>query len=196
MVSALEIAAKNAGEHKGIKYVEQGTHLRILRHAPRRGAQGLACAAEARALGRAPLAMQVTERKMHLHAVWGCALGGFPSLTVAIPPKYVAGNAVVQKLLGVIAQVDARHLLASTANVQPLTALLPSHVKLHDVASLDTSGVEPDAVPIHSAHPDDVLFFQLTSGSTGTPKCIPERHRAIISHIRHWHSSVHTRATA
>ena len=186
MVSALEIAAKNAGEHKGIKYVEQGTCIfesyATLRDEARKVLHAL------RKLGLsagAPLAMQVTERKMHLHAVWGCALGGFPSLTVAIPPKYVAGNAVVQKLLGVIAQVDARHLLASTANVQPLTALLPSHVKLHDVASLDTSGVEPDAVPIHSAHPDDVLFFQLTSGSTGTPKCIPERHRAIISHIRH-----------
>ena len=185
MVDALEFAAAKAGAHKGIKYVEQGEctfeSYASLRDEARKVLSAL------RKLGLTPgepLAMQVTERKLHLHAVWGCALGGFPSLTVAIPPKYVAGNAVVQKLLGVLAQVDARHLLASSANVAPLSALLPASVALHDVAALELAGVEPEAVQPHRAGSNDVLFYQLTSGSTGIPKCIPERHDAIISHIR------------
>lgn len=186
MVDALEFAAAKAGAHKGIKYVEQGEctfeSYASLRHEARKVLYAL------RKLGLVPgepLAMQVTERRLHLHAVWGCALGGFPSLTVAIPPKYVAGNAVVQKLLGVIAQVDAHHLLASSANVVPLSALLPASVALHDVAALELAGVEPGGVEPYRAAPGDVLFYQLTSGSTGVPKCIPERHAAIISHIRH-----------
>ena len=111
--------------------------------------------------------------------LWGCALAGFPSLTVAIPPKYEPTNAVVQKLLGVVAQIDARHLVASSANVPPLRPLLPERVALHDVARLDTQ-VAPEGVPITPAAGSDVLFYQLTSGSTGTPKCIPERHAAVI----------------
>ena len=33
--------------------------------------------------------------------------------------------------------------------------------------------------------PTDILSYQLTSGSTGRSKCIPERHCAVVSHIRH-----------
>ena len=39
-----------------------------------------------RALGLAPrgvVALQLLEPQLHLRAVWACALGGFPSVTVA-----------------------------------------------------------------------------------------------------------------
>ena len=51
---------------------------------------------------------------------------------------------------------------------------------VHDAATLDmtTDGAEP------TIDPGDVIFYQLTSGSTGIPKCIPERHDAIVAHIR------------
>ena len=32
---------------------------------------------------------------------------------------------------------------------------------------------------------EDILFYQLTSGSTGVPKAVPERHSAVVAHIRH-----------
>jgi len=88
----------------------------------------------------------------------------------------------------VIAQLDARDVMASARNVEPLKLVLPTGVRAHDVATLDWNVPERDIVE-HAVKPNDVLFYQLTSGSTGIPKCIPERHCAVISHIRH--STVH-----
>jgi iturin family lipopeptide synthetase A len=131
-----------------------------------------------------PLVMQISERQVHFHLVWGCILGGIVPVTIAIPPKYEANNAIFCKLTGVIAQLDARHVMSSTCNVGALVQLLPSKVHVHDAAQLDRNVPDGEVVEA-TVTPDDVVFYQLTSGSTGVPKCIPERHSAIISHIRH-----------
>ena len=143
------------------------------------------------------VALQIAEARMHLRAFWGCALGGIAPVTVAVPNHYSAENATVQKLLGAISVLDAKHVIASASGVGSLGALLPAGVRVHDVATLlgsasgGGSGLSLFGVgvrgPEHDVpvQPDDVLFYQLTSGSTGTPKCIPEQHGAVISHIRH-----------
>eukprot|EP00966_Prymnesium_polylepis_P199193 4615453-Prymnesium_polylepis.1 len=131
-----------------------------------------------------PVVMQIVERREHIRMLWGCFLGGIVPVTIAIPSKYEAENAVFLKLAGVTAKLDARHVLASAANVVPLQALLPAKVTVHDIGALDYS-TPPDEVVEAAVTPESVLFYQLTSGSTGIPKCIPERHCAIISHIRH-----------
>ena len=112
-------------------------------------------------------------------------LGGIIPVTIAIPPKYEASNAVFLKLSGVISQLDARHVIASTANVAPLSSLLPSHVEVHDSAQLDWQAANVVEAQID---PSDVVFYQLTSGSTGTRRnSMPgagrgsmSRHRAIV----------------
>ena len=99
-----------------------------------------------------PLVLQITERQTHFHVLWGAILGGITPVTIAIPPKYEANNAVFLKLAGVIEQLDARHVIASALNVQPLEALLPPSVAVHDAARLDMSVadsaiVEPELWP-------------------------------------------------
>ena len=135
-----------------------------------------------------PLVLQISDRRLHFHVLWGCVLGGIPPVTVAVPPKYDPNDAVVLKLNGVIAQLDARDVMGSSRNVDALKLVLPAGVRAHDVAKLDWDVSDRDIVE-HAVTPNDVLFYQLTSGSTGIPKCIPERHCAVISHIRH--STVH-----
>jgi non-ribosomal peptide synthetase component E (peptide arylation enzyme) len=128
-----------------------------------------------------PCVLQITERQVHFHVLWGCVLGGVPPVTIAVPPKYEKESAVFQKLVGVIGNLKAEHCMASPQNVGPLRRLLPEGVAVHDTALLDVGA--PGVEPVVRAN--DVVFYQLTSGSTGIPKCIPERHCAVISHIRH-----------
>ena len=96
-------------------------------------------------------------------------------------------HAEFKKLVGVIEVLSARHVLASSSVVQPLRNLLHASVLVHDLAAIKINGTSVDGRHVRGAAltPTSVLFYQLTSGSTGTPKCIPERHCAIISHIRH-----------
>ena len=70
-----------------------------------------------RALGLAPravVALQLLEPQLLLRAVWACALGGFPSVTVAVAPKLTPQNAVAAKLVAAVAQLGARHVLTLT----------------------------------------------------------------------------------
>ena len=137
------------------------------------------------------LVLQIVERQVHFAFFWGCLLGGIIPVTIAIPPRHEASNAVVLKLLSTITQLDARNVLASTANVAMLRALVPASVCVLDAHALECSRADErgDVIAEAAITAEHVAFYQLTSGSTGTPKVIPERHGAVISHIRH--SAVH-----
>ena len=72
------------------------------------------------------VAMQIADLPSHLHALWGCVLGGIAPVNVAIPPRYEVANGVVQKLLGALDNLKARFVLASAAQLEPLRQLLAS----------------------------------------------------------------------
>ena len=122
--------------------------------------------------------------------IWACALGGFPTLTVAVAPQLLPTNAVAAKLVAAVAMLQARHVIASDEIVAPLRALLPATVVTAMTALDKAAPVSIDSAmqPLPRVLPpiasEDVLFFQLTSGSTGVPQVIPETHRAVIAHIR------------
>lgn len=99
------------------------------------------------------VALQLVETRRHLHVVWACALGGFPSLTVAVAPKLVPGNAVVAKLVAAVAQLEARHLVCSDELVVQLQSLLRPSVAIHALGMLDEAA---DAVG-DVAHPAGAL---------------------------------------
>ena len=88
LCEALEHTARHAPADCGITYVSRGRAVfesyAALRAEAGRMLGGL------RALGLAPrgvVALQLLEPQLHLRAVWACALGGFPSVTVAVAPK-------------------------------------------------------------------------------------------------------------
>ncbi len=187
LCDALRDAAEHAPTSCGIRFVAGGTvtfesYAELLASARRM----------LHALRQLPglewggvVALQVADTKLHLRAFWGCALGGIAPVAVAAPQKFAADNANVLKLLAALRVLQARHVLASTAGVAPLQALLPEGVVAHDAAALLASA-PPEAPPEADAdvQPGGVLFYQLTSGSTGTPKVIPELHKAVAAHIR------------
>ena len=186
LVEALKTTAASTGT--GITYLSQGvahfeTYAELLAAARHylgglqklNIVQGEACV------------MQISQLRVQLHALWGCILGGITPVNISIPSQYETTSAVFQKLLGVLENLNAKHVLASPENVAPLQELLPQtsegkETTVHNVAQLDVRS------PAHfepMIRAEDVLFYQLTSGSTGRSKCIPERHCAIISHLRH-----------
>ena len=186
LVDALVHTARHAGR-RGITYASSCGSVR-------ESYANLLCEAERLLRGfwwlglrpRQPVAMQLVETRAHIHALWACALGGLPTLTVAVAPQLTATNAVAAKLVAGTAQLDVRHVLASDDLAKPLQALLPNMEVVAFSRLGEAASREPRELPEpFTARPDDVLFFQLTSGSTGVPKVIPETHRAVITHIRH-----------
>ena len=131
------------------------------------------------------VALQIADARTHLRVFWACALGGITPVTVAVPNQYTPDNASVAKLLGAVNVLSAKLVFTSAAAVPAVAALTPSDVRVVDAATLLDASVAATAANDAVISGDDVLFYQLTSGSTGTPKCIPERHSAVVSHIRH-----------
>ena len=188
LVAALERTARTATTTKGITYVDATARCAAFESYAELLAAGrralIALRARISIEEGGALVLQISERRIHFHIFWGCLLGGIVPVTIAIPPRYDAGNAVVLKVQSTVAQLDARHVMASAANVEPLRGLLPAAVTVHGVNTLAWDATDESAVEA-AITPEHVAFYQLTSGSTGTPKVIPERHCAIIAHIRH-----------
>lgn len=127
--------------------------------------------------------LQIQDLPDHFPTWWGCALGGIVPVTVAVPPVYEEGVAVVQKLLNTWELLDRPAILASAAVIEPLEALeeiVDGSVRTLSVAALRAN--EPTN-ELHDVQPGDLAFFQLTSGSTGVPKCIQEVHEKIVAHV-------------
>ena len=187
MCDALRDAAEHAPSSCGITYVVSG-EAKFESYAELLGQARRMLEVLTKQLGLRQghvIGLQIAETRVHLSAFWGCALGGIAPVTVAMPNQYAPGNATVLKLLGALSVLDVKHVLSSARGVAPLQALVPSHVRVHDALLLRATAAAPSAALDVSLAPTDVLFYQLTSGSTGTPKCIPERHGAVVSHIRH-----------
>ena len=135
------------------------------------------------------MVLQISSMRDHVHCIWGCALGGITPVNISIPQVYELKSSVFQKMLGVLdnLRIFNPRILSSPQNVEPLKKLLPQtpegkNTLVHDLTTLPPA---PLMVVEPTLTGEDVLFYQLTSGSTGRSKCIPERHCAVISHLRH-----------
>jgi hypothetical protein len=104
LCEALEHTARHAPVDRGITYVSRGRAVFESYAALR--AEAVRLLGGLRALGLAPrdvVALQLLEPQLHLRAVWACALGGYPSVTVAVAPKLSPQNAVAAKLIAAVA---------------------------------------------------------------------------------------------
>ena len=52
--------------------------------------------------------MQISELPAHIHAIWGCIIGGVAPVNISVPRAYDIGSPVVQKLLGVLEDLEAK----------------------------------------------------------------------------------------
>ncbi len=118
-------------------------------------------------------------------AFWGCMLGGFIPVIMAVPPTYGEANGALDKLCHVWQMLDQPLILTSgalTASVRSLSQWLP--FKEHQCSIIETLRTNKADTSVHQSQADDVAFLTLTSGSTGIPKCIMLTHRNILSRAR------------
>ncbi len=129
-----------------------------------------------------------------LTAFWGCLLGGFLPVPIAVAPDYETDNSKTM-LLHQAAQMLGEPVLLSEPEMQPMLQAYCQRTGLRlrlmrsPLAPLKKGGTEPvqplseflkvllfkedlggASYPFYRAHPDDLALLLFTSGSTGTPK--------------------------
>ena len=120
-----------------------------------------------------------------LAVFWGCLLGGFIPVIMAIPPSYSESHNDLDKLCH-IWQLYEQPLIITTEkyqnSIQELSKWLP--LKKDKISFIEILKNNPVDTNHYQSQPDDVAFFNLTSGSTGVPKSIMLTHRNILSRAR------------
>ncbi len=129
----------------------------------------------------APVVLQLPRHRQFLSAFWGCVLGGFVPVPLAVATSYDRPASSLQSLASVW----------DTLGRPPVIVERRARRDFSDAASrlsLDGIGVhavedlwgDPD-IRTHAGNPDDLALLMLTSGSTGTPKAVMLSHRNLLS---------------
>lgn len=119
-----------------------------------------------------------------LAAFWGCVLGGFVPVPLAVAPTYAQGNSAANKLRDVWQMLD-RPLVMTNATLAPVLRDWAQRSALAGfaVGNLDELRTCDPAHNWHASQPDDLALLPLTSGSTGMPKAVMQSHRALLCQI-------------
>ncbi|MGD1950357.1 MAG: SDR family NAD(P)-dependent oxidoreductase [Leptolyngbyaceae cyanobacterium] len=181
---ALERSAKRTPDH-GITYIHRDgtdsfqTYPELLTEA----SQILSGLQDLQLTPQAKLIFQFDDNADYIPAFWGCMLGGYVPVPVAIAPAYESGNAVVEKLINTWRHLEAPVVLTNesvAAHLRPLLQELQLSVRLVTIESLRTYA---PATQWYESQPDDLAVLLFTSGSTGTPKGVMLRHQNILSNV-------------
>ncbi len=120
-----------------------------------------------------------------LSAFWGCLLGGFVPVVVAVPASFTASTGERDKICHVWRLLSGPLLLTSAALRPALLGLRSSlPLEMERVVTLEELLTHAPEGSRHRCHPDDVAFLSLTSGSTGAPKGIQLTHKNILARAR------------
>jgi acyl-CoA synthetase (AMP-forming)/AMP-acid ligase II len=171
---------------RGVRYIQREGHEDFQSYAELL-AEARCVLAGLRKLGLKPgdrVILQIDSLRNHFTTFWGCVLGGFTPVTVAVATSYEDKNGVVSKLWNTWKLLKGPLIITSGHLEKAIQGL----AGFMEMPGLRTTAVEPlkentPAQEIFESKPEDLVFFQLTSGSTGVPKCIQETHRGIIHHI-------------
>ncbi len=116
---------------------------------------------------------------------WGCILGGFLPVILAVPPSYEQKNNDINKICQVWQLLDHPLIISNESrqgDVQKLEKWL-SNQNLN-IATIEQLKAHSPEETYYPSQPDDISFFSLTSGSTGMSKCIPLTHKNLLSRGR------------
>ena len=183
--AALERSAKRTPDH-GITYIHRDgtdrfqTYPELLTEAR----QILSGLQDLQLRPPAKLIFQFDDNADYIPAFWGCMLGGYVPVPVAIAPAYEPGNAVVEKLINTWRHLESPVVLTNesvAAQLRPLLQKLQlDSMRLVTIESLRTYA---PATQWHKSQSDDLAVLLFTSGSTGTPKGVMLRHQNILSNV-------------
>src|SRR5919199_1366796 len=115
-------------------------------------------------------------------AFWGCVLGGFVPVPIAVAPTYEQPNSTTSKLQNAW-EMLGQPIVLTSARLAPAVRSLSERLKLEHFqveAIDDLRGCQPNCnYPI--SQPNDLTLVVLTSGTTGISKAVMLSHHNLLS---------------
>ncbi|GAC13700.1 non-ribosomal peptide synthetase [Aliiglaciecola lipolytica] len=129
-----------------------------------------------------PFIFQFADNAEFLINFWGCLLGGFVPVPMALAADYQNDQSAIDNLQRVSAMLGNAAILTSTelhADISAMQWLQQKNaVPVINCTELQSNSIDSD---YYQASEEDVTLIMLTSGTTGTPKGVPLTHKNLIS---------------
>ncbi|GAA0856496.1 amino acid adenylation domain-containing protein [Aliiglaciecola litoralis] len=128
-----------------------------------------------------PIVFQFRDNAEFLTGFWGCLLGGYVPVPMAVAADYQADVASIENIQRVCAMLGDAPILTSSSMVNEIRQMPwpdgQSPLVVLDLGQLQLADADND---YHVASPDDITLIMLTSGTTGASKGVPLSHKNLI----------------